>query len=223
MLAARSSSVSYVDTHGFLLQASLADPERWRREIEAHVERNPAYERYAARERASLAGTGHYRCSSGLVIDTLGDARGRAVLGEANAATRAELHGQIAEEHLSNVFVVDDAVSVDELARVPRGGALLVHVDPFSLTPALWATLVGSLDAMSERSTESVFVVYRYSRSARAPWPAAPAGTLGPIAEIRGGPHEIAVYASAGLTDGVCEICHALGFRRSPEGAGFKV
>ncbi len=216
MLAARGAPVSYVDTHCFLLHAPLADPERWHREIEAHVERHPAYERYAARERASIARTGDYRCSSGLVIDTLEDARGSTVLGEANAATRTDLRAQIADEHLTNVFVVDDAVEIDTTARVPRGGVLLVHVDPFSLTPALWATLRASLDAMSGRSSESIFVLYRYSRSARSAWPAAPAGTLGPVAEIRGGPHEIAVYASAVLTDVVREICDALGFRQSP-------
>ena len=66
---------------------------------------------YAARERDALARTGRYRCSSGLVLDALGDRRGATTLGEADAATRAELREQIAHEQLADVLVVDDAVA----------------------------------------------------------------------------------------------------------------
>ena len=213
LLANASSSVSYVETHTFLLHAPLARRERWSGELDDLVCKHPAYARYAALERDSLARRGGYRCSSGLVMDALGDRRATAVLGEADAATRAELSEQIAEEDLPNAWVVDDAAAIDRDARVGSGGAVLVHVDPFTLSPALWASVAPALDAIFARSTEAVLLVYRYTRCAPSPWPLAPAGTLGPVAQIRGGPHEIAAYASPGIMAAVRDVCESLGWR----------
>ena len=222
LLASRGARVSHVDTHTFLLHAPPADRAKWTREVDELVARHPAYARYAERERAFLARTGHYRCSSGLVVDVLAERRGCAVLGEADARTRGELAAQVAGEPLEGVWVVDAAAAVDRPPRIPSGGAVLVHVDPFALSPADWASFAPALDAISERSTEAVFVVYRYSRSARTAWPPAPTGTLGPVAEIRGGPHEVAVYASAALAVAAADICGSLGWRpaTAPSPAG---
>jgi len=213
LLAGESAAVSFVDTHTFLLHAPPGDLERWNREVADLASRHPSYAGYAARERASLARTDHYRCSSGLVIDALGDRRVRAVLGEANGVTRAELRDQIASESLPDVVIVDDAAAVDRFGSVLNGGTLLVHVDPFALTPEIWAPLVPALDAISARSANAIFVVYRYSRTARTKWPAPPAGTSGPITETRGGPHELAAYASPAIAEAVQSVCGALGWR----------
>lgn len=213
LLATRSARVSHVDTHTFLLHAPAADRATWSREVDALVARHPAYARYAGLERASFERTSHYRCSSGLLVDVLAARRGCSVLGEANARTRGELAEQVAREELRQVWVVDSAAVVDQPARVPPGDAVLVHVDPFALSAADWATFAPGLDAIAERSAESVFVVYRYSRSARVDWPAPPRGTVGPVAETRGGPHEVAAYASPATADAVRDVCFSLGWR----------
>lgn len=212
LFAGRPAGVSFVDTHTFQLEAPLAERARWERDVDALAARHPAYERYATLERAALGRNGHYRCSSGLVLDALRDRGACAVLGEANAASRAELSAQVAAEHFTNVRVVDDAARVDDAAHVPRRGALLVHVDPFRLSAELWSRIAPALSAMSGRSTDAVFVLYRYSRNARAPWPDAPAGTSGPLTETRGGPHEVAAYASPGIAEAVLVTCAALGW-----------
>src|ERR1019366_4813216 len=105
-----------VDTHTFQLHAPLPDRARWEREVDALASRHPAYATYAALERSSLARTLRYRCSSGLMLDTLGDLCACAVLGESNAASRAELASQLAAESAdrrANVHVVDAAAAVD--------------------------------------------------------------------------------------------------------------
>ncbi len=213
LLARAPERVSFVDTHAFQIHAPLADPTRWAREVEALVCRHVAYARYAELEHSALARANHYRCSSGLVLDTLGERRECAVLGEANAASRAEIASQIATERIANVLIVEDAARVDDGMRVPAGGALLVHVDPFALSAAHWSEIAPALDAMCSRSVAAIVVVYRYSRSAAAPWSAAPSGTTGPVAATRGGPHEVAAYASAGLAGAVREVCASLGWR----------
>jgi len=211
-LARAHAEVSYVDTHTFLLHAPLADRDRWSREVDALATMHPGYARYAELQRDSLARTSEYRCSAGLVLDVLGEKRVCAVLGEANPATRAELSAQLAAESRTNVYVVNDAARVDEDARVPRSGALLVHVDPFTLSPELWPSIAGALDALVSRSADAAILVYRYSRNASTPWPTAPKGAEGPVAEHRGGPHAFAVYASPAIADAVRHVCNALGW-----------
>lgn len=213
LLVARSPSrVSFVDTHAFQLHAPLPDRARWEREVSTLESRHPAYAGYVAKERASLRRNGHYRCSSGLVIDALGPHRTCAVLGEANAASRAVLTSQLVAEGLTGVVIVDDASAVDRAAFAPGGGALLVHVDPFSLSPRSWAAFAPALEAITARSAATALVAYRYSRVARAPWPTAPERTIGPVAETRGGPHEVAAYASPTLAEAVRAVCASLGW-----------
>ncbi len=211
-LAQRDAPVSFVDTNTFLLHAPLANAERFHREAAAHVEKHPAAARYLERERASLARTGQYRCSSGLMLDVLGDRRACAVLGEANGLTRSELSSQLRDEGHAGVHVVDDASAVDRDQHVPAGSTLLVHVDPFALTPDLWAPMAPALDAMSARASAAVFVIYSYIRAGRTEWPTPPTGTSF-IAENRGAPHEVALFASADVRELVRAVCGSLGFR----------
>jgi hypothetical protein len=112
------------------------------------------------------------------------------------------------------VHVVDDARHVDRGGWVPAGGAVLVHVDPFSLTPEVWAPMSPALDAISLRASAAVFVVYSYTRALRTNWPTPPAGTSF-IAENRGAPHEVAIYAAPGVADLVRRSAASLGFRVS--------
>lgn len=218
-LRERCGSVRYIETHTFLLHAPASDLTRWTREIETLVAEREAYARYAAIERAHLARTGRYRCSSGLVIDQLGEHRSSTWLGEAHAETRDELRAQVEEEQLSLVTIVKDAEDALREAVIPEGSALLVHIDPFSLSPELWARLAPALDASCARAGETAVVVYRYTRSAPSAWPIAPNGTLGPVAKTRGGPHELAVYTSIGIADSVREICFNLGWQLEPRRA----
>jgi 23S rRNA A2030 N6-methylase RlmJ len=212
MLARAGGAVRYVETHTFLLHAPLADAERWTREVDRLAAMHPAFAGYAAFQRDALARTGRHRCSSGVVLDVLGDRRLSAVMGEVDGATRAVLHEQIREERLANVVVTDDDVAALRAASVEPGDSLLVHVDPFVLPPERWASLAPGLDALCAGAAEAVVVVYRYTRGARSAWPAAPRGTRGPVAQVRGGPHEIAAYASPGAAGAVLEICGALGW-----------
>lgn len=207
-----SPTLRYVDTHTFLLHAPPAELPRWNREMDALVVAHPAYARYAALERVSLSRTRHYRCSSGLVLDVLGDRRGTVILGEANPVTRAQLGEQITEERHANVEVAVDALAALTHA-IASAGPLLIHVDPFALSPELWAGLAPALDALSLSSPELALVVYRYTRNAPSAWPIAPLGTLGPVAQIRGGPHELAAYASVAVRDTVREVCTSLGWK----------
>lgn len=212
LLAESHSPVAYVDTHTFLLHAPIADEERWNREVGGLLAAQPAYARYVELERRSLAQRARYRCSSGLVMDVLGDGRAGATLGEANGLTRAELRAQLAEERLGNVVVTDDAAAALRAPLVGGEGALLLHLDPFSLPPALWASLAPALDAVCSRGIEVVLIAYRYTRSAPSPWPPAPRGTLGPVAQVRGGPHEVAAFASSTIAARVREVCGSLGW-----------
>lgn len=215
LMADLGPKVGFVDTNTFLLHAPLANAERFARESQAHVEKHPVAARYLARERESIARTGDYRCSSGLVLDALGDRRACAVLGETNGLTRATLREQLREEGHERVHVVDDASAVDRGAWIPEGSALLVHVDPFALTPEVWAPMAPALDALSMRASTAVFVLYSYTRAARTAWPTPPEGTSF-VAENRGAPHEVAMYASPALRPAVASLCASLGFRVSP-------
>jgi hypothetical protein len=167
-LARERADVSFVDTHTFQLQAPLPDRARWEREVDALAARHPAYERYATLERSSLGRNGHYRRSSALVLDALGDRRACAILGEANAASRAELSAQIAADRFENVLVVEDAARVDDVARVPGGGTLLVHVDPFRLSSELWsrdsASAVGDVRSLHGRRVRSLSLLPERAR-----------------------------------------------------------
>lgn len=212
LLTETGSPVSFVDTHTFRLHAPLSRAERFHRELAAHLEQYPAAVRYAEIERAYLGRTGDYRCSSGLMLDVLGEHRVCAVLAEANGRTRAELTEQIAEEGHANVHVVDDASAVHRGAWVPVGGSLLVHVDPFALTPAVYAPIAPAIDTLAARASAAVFVFYSFIRAGRTPWPEPPPGTTF-IGENRGAPHEVAVYASPSVRDRVAVVCDALGFR----------
>lgn len=215
-LARGGSTVRYVDTHTFLLHAPPADVERWSRDVDALASVHPAYGRYAAIEREALARSGRYRCSSGLAIDALGERRGSATLGEADAVTRAELREQIEQEQLSNVAVVDEAAAALRGEREDAAAVVLVHVDPFTLSPGLWARLAPVLDEACARATEAVIVLYRYTRLAGSAWPRGPERMRGPVAECHRNPHEVAAYASAGVAEAVRETCAGLGWRARP-------
>lgn len=210
-LAEKLAPTHYIDTHTFLLQAPPADLPQWNGDVARLLAAHPAYERYVAMERASFERTGMYRCSSGLMVDVLG-ARARVVLGEANGVTRAALKEQIRVEARANVDVVEDAVAALRGSRADAGG-LLVHIDPFALTSELWASLAPALDVLCASASDVAILVYRYTRSAPSPWPTTPRGTTGPVAQTRGGPHELAAYASPAMMKPVQDVCASLGWR----------
>lgn len=218
LLARGGSMVRHVETHTFLLDAPPADAARWAREVDALSGSHPAYARYAGLERAHMArtataGEARYRCSSGLVLDALGDRCRSATLAEADPATRAQLREQIVGEQLAHALVVDESLEALRDRRAPAGDALLVHVDPFALSPALWDRLAPSLDALCAGAAAAVVLVYRYTRQAGSPWPSAPQGTVGPVADLHRNPHEVAAYASPAVADAAREACAELGWR----------
>jgi hypothetical protein len=201
--------VSFVETHTFQLHAPLPEPDRWTKQIASHRSKHAAYMRYEEAERHSLSRTGRYRCSSGLVLDALGNRLSRAVLAESNAASRAEIASQLRAENRGNVALVDDASAIDRDSFISAGGALLVHVDPFALTETAWSSFEGPLSSIIARSADAVMVVYRYSRGARTDWPRT---NMSLVAETRGGPHEVCAYASTEIADEVRGVCAALGW-----------
>ncbi len=217
-LTQRGSRVHYIDTHSFLLH-SATNEARWKRELDAYIA-IPAFARYAHIEREALERTDRYRCSAGLALDVLGVHCVSATLGEAHAATRDELREQLRAEQLTHANVVDDAVAALREMSGQGPTTLLIHVDPFSLTPALWASLAPWLDSLCGPPIEAVLVVYRYTRMAPSAWPPAPRGMLGPLAQVRGGTHELAAYGSPGLNELVCEVCTNLRWKVQPAGQG---
>ncbi|MBK6520004.1 MAG: hypothetical protein IPG04_39205 [Polyangiaceae bacterium] len=198
MLAERFASVSFVDTHTFLLHAPLANAELWRREADNRLAKQPAYARYFDLERAYLERTGEYRCSSGLVLDVLGEQLACAVLGEANGLTRAELKGQLAEGGTPGCTSSTGPRGRQE-AHVPSaGGAARASSTPSRSRPGGPSP---ALDALSARAAAAVFVLYSFTRAGRTAWPVPPIGTSF-VAEHRGAPHEVALFVSAAVEEG---------------------
>jgi hypothetical protein len=186
--------VRHVETHTFRLSALLPDPEGWRARVTT-----PALAAYAARE-APWVGRRLYRCSAGLVADTLG-APLRLLLAEAHAPTRDALAAALADEALPLDALVDDAHA---LLTLPPGDAapLLVHVDPFDHPGGYWPIVARLLADWRHAGHDAAVLAFAYDKAGPVVWPAPPPGLVA-LGRRDAAPYGIAAWATPGLAEDV--------------------
>lgn len=196
--------VRHVETHTFRLAAPLPDPARWRARTT-----DPRLAAYVAREEAFVE-HGQYRCSAGLVADTLGTPV-RLLLAEAHPPTRAALAEALAAEALPVDALVDDAAA---LTTLPPGepAPLLVHVDPFDHPRGYWPIVAHLLDAWRLPSHDAVVLAFAYDKRAPIDWPEPPAGTR-PLGRLDAAPYGLAAWASPAITEEARGLLADLGWR----------
>ncbi len=197
--------VRHVETHTFRLVAPLPDPAGWR----ARVATIPsAAAAYVAREEPWVAQR-LYRCSAGLVADTLG-APTHLLLAEAHGPTRAALAASLAEEGLTVDALVDDAAA---LAALPPGppAPLLVHVDPFDHPRGYWPVVARLLDAWRRPDQDAVVLAFAYDKRGPVDWPAPPPGLVA-LGRLDTPPYGLAAWASPGFAEDARGVLGALGW-----------
>lgn len=203
-LRARNAGlVRHVETHTFRLVAPLPDVARWRDRTAA-----PAFAAYAARE-APWVDRGLYRCSAGLVADTLG-APVRLLLAEAHAPTRALLADALAAEALPVDALVDDAAA---LATVPPGppAPLLVHVDPFDHPRGYWPIVARLLETWRAPAHDAAVLAFAYDKAGPVTWPDPPPGTVA-LGRLDAAPYGLAAWATPAFADDARDALRSLGW-----------
>ena len=206
LLRARNAGpVRHVETHTFRLTAPLPDPALWRTRV---AELGLSDHAYAAIE-APWAAQGRYRCSAGLVADTLG-APLSLLLAEAHAPTRALLQAALAEEGLPVDALVDDALA---LAALPQGAPapLLVHVDPFDHPVAYWPVVAALLERWRLPAHDAVVLAFAYDKRGPVAWPPPPPG-LSALGRLDRAPYGLAAWASPGIEADARSALAALGW-----------
>ena len=84
------SGLAYIESHAFLLNAPCPNPDQWLKEVNKQLSLYQSYRDYLDAEQ-SIMHSKHYRCSSGLAIDTLkemGISNPFIILSEKNYDTR---------------------------------------------------------------------------------------------------------------------------------------
>jgi hypothetical protein len=206
LLRARNAGpVRHVETHTFRLTAPLPDPALWSSRV---AELGLSDHAYAAIE-APWAAQGRYRCSAGLVADTLG-APLSLLLAEAHAPTRALLQAALAEEGLPVDALVDDALA---LAALPPGAPapLLVHVDPFDHPAGYWPVVAALLDRWRLPAHDAVVLSFAYDKRGPIAWPPPPPG-LSALGRLDLAPYGLAAWASPGIAADARSALAALGW-----------
>jgi len=206
LLRARTPGpVRHIETHTFRLTAPLPDPELWRSRV---AELGLSDHAYAAIE-APWAAQGRYRCSAGLVADTLG-APVSLLLAEAHASTRALLQAALAEEGLPVDALVDDAHA---LAALPPGAPapLLVHVDPFDHPVGYWPVVAALLSDWRLPTHDAIVLAFAYDKRGPVAWPAPPPG-LAALGRLDLAPYGVAAWASPGIEGDARAALAALGW-----------
>lgn len=179
-------SVLHVETHCFRLDAPIVRP------IGPHDARLAALQ-------APWAARGRYRCSAGLAADILGD-RGRFLLAEAHAPTRAALAEALAAEGRLVEALVEDALA---LASVPPrpAAAVCIHVDPFDHPARYWPVVEHLLATWRAPDAPAAVLAFAYDKAGPIVWPDPPGGLplRGTLADA---PYGLAVWSNLPLTLG---------------------
>lgn len=202
--------VRHVETHTFRLVAPIPEPALWRGRVAAHV---PAgADAYVALEEPWV-GRGLYRCSAGLVADTLG-APVRLLLAEAHPPTRDALRAALANEGLPVDALVHDALAL-HLPAPPDPAPLLVHVDPFDHPRGYWRVVEHLLGTWRRPDQDAVVLAFAYDKAGPVDWPAppaTPAGALEPLGRKDAVPYGLAAWATPGIAEDAAAIVRALGW-----------
>ncbi len=192
--------ILWLDTHAYRLQSRCADPVWWRRDLDDLPDgEQVAYEAYRrVQQDAGVDRDGCYACSSAIARSGLSHnpIRHRAVLGEADPATRALLREQVRAAGWEQATVADDAAAVlaDPAADVDL---VIAHVDPFVLDGPLWEQLAAACERWTGQGTMVAVGIYAHQRGSPAyPWPMALSRVVSLAAMIDDGPHHLAWYGS---------------------------
>lgn len=185
----------YLDSHSYLYQSRLVNPE-WQAQSQALLMQSVLYEDYIKLE-APYIERGEYLCSSGLVNKLLPDAH--LLLCESNRSTREWLLQQLADNKVDYHTVKEQLVSWAKGKSLKKLTNLLILIDPFELTDALWLAVNQCLSNMLHKDASAIMLVFDYKKEQAQQWPDAPRGWLGPIASISVQPYYLAVYATGDL------------------------
>jgi len=159
--------ILWLDTHAYRLHGHCADPAWWTRDLDDL----PAYEQYAydtyrsLQQDAGIDRDGGYACSSAIARSALSHhaIRHRAVLGEADPATRALLRKQVQAAGWEQASVADHAAAV--LADPARDVDLvIVHVDPFVWDAPLWELVTAACERWTKQDTMVAIGLYAHQR-----------------------------------------------------------
>lgn len=192
--------ILWLDTHAYRLHSRCADPAWWMRDLDDLPDcEQYAYDAYRSlQQSAGIDRDGGYACSSAIARSALNRnaVRHRAILGEADPATRALLREQVRAGGWEQATVVDHATAV--LADPARDVDLVVlHVDPFILDGPLWELVTAACERWTEQGTMVAVGLYAHQRgTVDYPWPMALSRVVSLGAIIDDGPHHLAWYGS---------------------------
>jgi len=196
--------VSYVETHAFQLGTDLTNSKEWEDECRMESSVYPAYSAYQGAESSSVSRQ-QYRCSCGLVIDTLRDRR--LFLAEKDPQTRAILQRQLAAENVPCDLLLSDAAGFAFLAAIKSPGPLLALVDPFTLPHAVWSAVGKAVEAIRAPSADGIIEVFSYSEDKPVDWP---------VATMVRPPYYLAVYATDAIVSEARRELVGLGWEAKP-------
>lgn len=192
-LAARQGRVDAVDAFGFLLEHPWVDKNKWNSEVQELQACRPAYDRYRSLEVPRDL----YRCSAGLLLDTLGDRLGRLFLAEKHDLTRTFLKAQVeASPAAERISVGDDAYRLSTCAACSeKANAFVGLIDPFVLDEAM-VEETRRLVALWRHIPTGFVAMFTFERDEPPAfaWPSLGSGFERPFATIARGPYRLAAY-----------------------------
>lgn len=182
----------YLDSHSYLYQSRLVNPE-WQAQSQVLQKQSALYKDYIELE-APYINRDEYLCSSGLVNKLLPDAH--LLLCESNRTTREWLLQQLADNKVDYHTVKEQLASWALRKSFKKLPNLLILIDPFELTDALWLAANQCLSNMLHKGASTIMLVFDYKKQQVREWPDAPKGWLIRVAKISTPPYHLAVYAS---------------------------
>lgn len=210
LLRARNpGTIRHIETHCFRLTAPFAHKEGhdWHADV---ARLGSAAAPYARLEAPYMQG-GAYRCSAGLVADTLG-ADCRLLLAEAHAPTRARLSAAIEAEGLGLDALVPEARLLPEALAGRSPLPTLIHVDPFDHPRWYWETVEALVSHAGPEAGQDVLVLaFAYDKHAPIVFPAPPSG-LRWVGHRPDAPYSLGLWASPSLVGPAEKLAVELGF-----------
>jgi len=182
----------YLDSHSYLYQSRLVNPA-WQEQIQMLLKQSVLYQDYIDIEMPYI-GKGEYLCSSGLVHHLIPDAH--LLLCESNKSTREWLLQQLADNKVTYHTVKEQLASWALRKSFKKLPNLLMLIDPFELTDALWLAANKCLSTMLHKDASAIMLVFDYAEQPKRQWPDAPKGWLTRVANISMQPYHLAVYTS---------------------------
>lgn len=182
----------YLDSHSYLYQSRIVNPD-WQVQSQTLLYQSDLYGDYIALEVPYIK-KGEYLCSSGLVNKIIPDAH--LLLCESNKSTREWLLQQLADNKVDYHTVKGQLASWATGKSFKKLPNLLILIDPFKLTDALWLAVNKCLYKMLHKDASVIMLVFDYAKQPRKQWPEAPKGWLTRVASISAQPYHLAAYTS---------------------------